>query len=324
MISLNPLLHRLERVFHGACRESGKKGRFEILGGGVELDRSIVQSVTEPLVHLVRNAVDHGLEEPEERVRLGKESLGTVSVRARPEGAHTLLEVADDGRGIDLDRVLARALVLGLVSPDVTPTRAEVLDLIFRPGLTVREAAGSLSGRGVGLDAVREAVAALGGLVEVDTGTGGTCFRLRLPTAVTLAQGMEVRAGDDTFILPLAAVVRVVKLGPRDVENKNGSPVSRLDGQVIPVRDLGELLGLPPVGLRARSTPAVLVGLADRRALVLVGGLGRRRDIVMKPLGGFLPELPGISGCSEAADGRTLLVLDPRAMVDTAFRVATA
>jgi two-component system chemotaxis sensor kinase CheA len=324
MISLNPLFLKLERVFHAACKESGKQGRFDVRGGGVELDRSIVQSLTEPFVHLIRNAVDHGLEKPEERAQIGKDPLGTVSLRARAEGAHTLLEVADDGRGINLGRVLMRGRALGLAPADARPTRAEVLDLIFRPGLTVREAAGSLSGRGVGLDAVREAVAALGGLVEVETGPSGTCFRLRLPTALTLAQGMEVRAGDDSFILPLAAVVRVIKLGPADVEKKSGSSVARLDEQTIAVRDLGEMLGLPPVGLRPRGTPAVLVGLADQRAFVLVDGLGRRREIVMKPLGGLLPQLPGISGCAESADGRTLLVLDPRALVDPTFGVAAA
>jgi two-component system chemotaxis sensor kinase CheA len=323
-LTLEPLFRRLERVFREACRVTGKDARFESTGDATELDKSAVEALAEPLVHLVRNAVDHGLDSPASRAAAGKEAKGTVRISARAEGSRTLIEVQDDGAGVDFDKVLAKARRLGLVAPDEEPPRAQLVDLLFHPGVTVKDTPTAISGRGVGLDVVRDAVARVGGLLDVDTGKSGTTFRLRIPTSLTVVPALEVESQGAAYFLPLANVVRVFELAPSDRERLRGEDVVVVEGSAVPTRELapfGEPEVPAPSGPRR---PAVLLGVADRRAVLLVDRLGRQRDIVVRGLGDVLGAAPGVSGCAELGDGRTVLVLDPAALVDRAPQRAEA
>lgn len=323
-LTLEPLFRRLERVFREACRVTGKDARFESIGDATELDKSAVEALAEPLVHLVRNAVDHGLDSPESRAAAGKDAKGTVRVSARAEGSRTLIEVQDDGAGVDFDKVLAKARRLGLVSPEEVPPRARLVDLLFHPGVTVKDTPTAISGRGVGLDVVRDAVARVGGLLDVATGKSGTTFRLRIPTSLTVVPALEVESRGAAYFLPLANVVRVFELAPEDRERLRGEEVVVVEGAAVPTRELAPFGEAKVPAPPAPRRPAVLLGVADRRAVLLVDRLGRQRDIVVRGLGDVLGAAPGVSGCAELGDGRTVLVLDPAALVDRAPQGAEA
>ena len=315
-VKLEPLFGRLERVFREACRMTGCDARFVAEGGGTELDKSAVEALAEPLIHLVRNAVDHGLDAATPRTEAGKDPRGTVRVSARSEGSRTVLEVSDDGAGIDFARVLAKARELGLVPTGEEPPRARLLDLVFHPGLTVKDEPTQVSGRGVGLDVVREAVTRIGGILDVDTGPSGTTFRLKVPTSLAVVPALEVEACGEAYFLPLASIIRVLDVSHAPTERVHGEEAVVVDGSVVPTRELARRGSRRGDATARGRRPAVLVGVADRRALLVVDRLGSQRDIVVRSLGDMLGSVPGIAGCAELADGRTVLVIDPASLLD--------
>jgi len=319
MVTLAPLFQRLERACREACRLTGKDVRLRTTGETVELDKAIVEALAEPLVHLVRNAVDHGIEDAATRRAHGKDPVGTVRIAAGTEGARTWIELSDDGAGLDFARILAKARAAGLLTNTETPSTAELKGVIFRPGFTVRDEAGALSGRGVGLDAVREAVAELGGVLRVDDGNPGTAFRIRIPTTLAVQPALLVRAAGQAYYLPLGAVARVLEIPRARLESLSGDEGLLVDEESVPVRDLGEMLGAAPVDRGRERIPAVLLGLADRRLVLLVDSLGRQGDIVVRSLGSVLPPVPGIAGSSESGNGETVLILDAAALFDPDF-----
>ena len=314
-VRLEPLFSKLERVFREACRVAPREARFVVQGGGVELDKNAVEALAEPLVHLVRNAVDHGLEGADARAAAGKDPTGTVRVTARAEGRRAVLEVSDDGAGVDFDRVLAKARRLGLVGPDEPPSRSRLIDVLFHPGLTVKDTPTALSGRGVGLDVVRDSVARIGGVLDLETGPSGTVFRLTVPTSLAVLSALEVGAHGQSYFLPLPNIVRALRVSPERIHRDGDEEHVELDGEVVVAR---EILPDPhrTAGPAVRRA-GVLLAAADRRALLWVDRLGRQREITIRSLGDLIPAVPGIAGCAETPDGRTLLVLDPAAMLQT-------
>ena len=322
LIGLDPLFQRLERTFRDACRVTGKDARLETRGGARELDKEIVDALSEPLVHLVRNAVDHGVEDPDVRAAAGKSPMGTVTIAARTEGPNAIIEVSDDGAGMDYDRILARGRERGLVGPDEVPTPAELRELLFHAGFTVKNEATEISGRGVGLDAVRESVNRIGGAVEIDETRVGTLFRLRVPITLSILPALEVEAGGQPVFLPLAHVRRVLRVAPGALD-RLGERTVYLDGdRAVPCTRLDEVLA----GRTPDGTPefGVLLGLADRRCLLRVERVGRRREVVVRSLGDLLPDVPGVAGCTELGDGRTLLILDAVALFAAGPTAVTA
>jgi two-component system chemotaxis sensor kinase CheA len=312
MVTLDGLFQKLERSFREACRVTGKSGRWITVGENVEIDKHVVERMTEALVHLVRNAVDHGLETPEARAARGKPPIGTVQVLARSEGGFAVIEIADDGAGLDFDAIERRARARGLLTS--APTQSELLDVIFRPGFTVREQVTTVSGRGVGLDVVRQATLDLGGLLEVRPETVGTRFRLRIPTTLAITQALHVGVADESFFVPLDAVRRVIEIEPGRIETL-GSCAWITDGdKSLPIGDLGELLRRPASRDRVGRRPAVVVGTADGTFVLLVDWLGARQEIVVRPLSELVPRVPAVSGSTQLGDGRTVLILDPSAL----------
>jgi chemotaxis protein histidine kinase CheA len=263
----------------------------------------------------VRNAVDHGIEDEATRRAAGKDPCGTVTISARTEGPHALLEVSDDGGGLDFDRIRELAIERGLMDEDSEPTRAELRELLFHPGFTVKTEATEISGRGVGLDAVREGVIRIGGVVEIDDTGVGSRFRLRVPITLSILPALEVEAAGQVAFLPLAHVRRVLRVDASRLERGPERTLFVEGDHAVTVARLDEVL----TGASGSTEPGfgVILGLADRRRLLRVDRIGRRREVVVRSLGELLSNVPGVSGCTELGDGRTILILDVLALFET-------
>jgi two-component system chemotaxis sensor kinase CheA len=295
---------------------------LEIQGGLTELDKSIVDALGEPLLHLVRNAIDHGLEGPKERELAGKPAVGRLKLAAFYEGNHAHVVVEDDGRGIDLARVGERAVALGLVDAEARDTMAasDVLNLIYQPGFSTRETVSDVSGRGIGMDVVRESIENLKGVIELSTASGkGTRFLIRLPLTLAILRAVLVEVSGKAFAVPLTSVLEIVRL-PRDRgASVLGRGVLHWRDQVVPLISLRQALGLPEVeNLSADRTRdfVLLVGDAERRFGLVAEGLLGEQELVVKPIEDPLSRSPGIAGASILGDGRVVLILHTRGLLD--------
>jgi len=305
---------RLPRLVRDLAAGCGKRVVLRMEGRETELDRSLIEAIRDPLTHLVRNAVDHGIELPSERRESGKPPEGTIWLRAFHESGNVIIEVEDDGAGIDPAAVAESAVERGLVSPErvggLDPQ--EALQLIFTPGFSTSERVTSISGRGVGLDVVRTNVSRLNGQVEVRSTPGkGTTFRLKIPLTLAILRALIVTTGGERFALPQAAVRELVGLGGdgdgRGIELLHGAPVYRLRGRLLPLVRLGEELNLGQQG----SGGVIVVLDADERPFgLVVDGVLDTLEVVVKPLGPILERLPVYAGATIMGDGRVTLILD--------------
>jgi len=310
MVPIGETFARFRRVVRDTAAELGKEVALEIVGGDTELDKAMVDRIADPLMHLVRNALDHGLETAEERLACGKPAQGTLTLNACHESGSILIRIVDDGRGIQRDKVLRRARERGLVEPGVVPPDEAILDLIFAPGFSTAEQVTSLSGRGVGMDVVRSNVQALRGSVTIDSAPGqGACFEIRLPLTLAIIDGFLVGVGLSKFIFPLDAVVEVI--ASRDAVttvDARGRCCVELRGQVLPVVDLRSLYALDCPQPERSSVVVVCAG--SRRYGVLVDTLLGQHQTVIKPLGLMLRSLRGVSGSSILGTGEVALIFD--------------
>ena len=320
MVPLRQVFEKLSRVVRRLRRDSGKDARLEIRGGDTELDKLIVEELADPLMHIVRNAFDHALEEPAERVAAGKTPEGTIRLEALQRGNHVVIQVADDGRGIDLDAVRERAVARGLIDADAPLSRKEILDLIFAPGLSTASELSETSGRGVGMDVVRENVTALGGLVYVDSTRGlGTTISLTLPITLAIIQALTVGIADQRFAIPLTSVLETLLVEPASIQRSEGREFLNLRGEPLALRRLHAEFGLAAPAPDARLA-VVVVGLGDARAGLLVDRLEGQQDAVIKPIQGPVRNVAGIAGATELGDLGTVLVLDVASLVEDIAR----
>jgi two-component system chemotaxis sensor kinase CheA len=311
MTPLAPLFGRFPRVVRETAAALGKTVSLEVAGGEVEVDKAVVDGLFEPLLHVLRNAADHGVETAEVRVAAGKSAEAAIRLSARTEGDQIVLEVADDGAGVDPARVRARAVARGLIATDAEMSEGEIVDLIFRPGFSTRDTVSAVSGRGVGMDAVRAGVTRLGGQVEVQSRASvGTTVRMTLPIRTVLAKLMVVACGTERFGLPLESVVEVARVEARNLIPVRAGQAFVLRDQVVPLVDLAEALGgaVTP----ARSGPRrVVVGWANGELVgFAVDAVLSRTDAVVRPMTGLLAGARGVVGSTLDADGAVLLVLD--------------
>lgn len=316
LVSLNTLVPKLERAVWSAAKECGKNAKLAVTDLDVEVDKEVVDALLPALVHLARNAVDHGLEHEEERAARGKDRTGVIRLHARSNGRFATIEVSDDGGGIDFDRVLAQARERGFLPNDGEPSRQDILEVLFHPGFSTKIEASSVSGRGVGLDVVRDVLSNLGGGLEVDAQESGTLFRLRVPTTLAILPGLLVTAGGQSFVLPTAALTQVIKIRPSQVEKKGEGEIVRVDGRELPAIDLGSILGIAAVDRSGARILALVLSCAGRSAAVLVDAVGTRRDVVTQGLGFVRSEIPGVVGSTELGDGKTVLLLDAAAILE--------
>ena len=316
MVPLRQVFEKLSRVVRRLRRDLGKDVRLDIRGGDTELDKLIVEQLADPLMHVVRNAFDHAIESRDERIAAGKPPEGSIRLEALPRGNHVVIEVADDGRGIDPDAVRQRACALGLIEPDRVLSRNEILDLIFSPGLSTSALVTETSGRGVGMDVVRENVTALGGLVRVDSQLGrGTTVVFTLPITLAIIRALTVGVADQRFAIPLTTVLETMLVDPAAIQRSEGREFLNLRGEPLALRRLHTEFGLSAPAPGARMA-VVIVGLGDLRLGLLVDRLETQQDAVIKPIQGPVRSIRGIAGATELGDLGTVLVLDVASLVE--------
>jgi two-component system chemotaxis sensor kinase CheA len=324
MVPLRQIFDKLSRVVRKVSRSVGKQIRLEISGAETELDKLIVEELSDPLMHIIRNAIDHGLETSEERLAAGKSEIGTIAVRAFPQGNRVLVSVSDDGRGIDETAVAAAAVRHGLVDEAQVRdmSRRELHGLLFLPGMSTREQATELSGRGVGLDIVKTNIAHLSGIIDVSSTPGlGTQVTITLPITLAIIQAIIADVAGRTYAIPLNSVVESLMVPPSEVRTIEGKPVISLRNQTLRLIYVDAAFELTrDAETRAPDPDAqmfvVVVGIAQHRVGLVVDELVGQQDIVIKSLGRALSNLRGIAGATELSGQRTVLVLDIPSLVD--------
>jgi two-component system chemotaxis sensor kinase CheA len=310
-----PLLRVVEplpRTAREVAAALGKSVEVELRGAELELDRAILDRLADPLVHLIRNAVDHGIELPEVRRESGKPPVGRLVIDARRERDHVRISVSDDGRGIDLETVRRRAVEAGILHADLAAdlAPADVAALVFRPGVSTATAVSQVSGRGVGMDAVKSVIESLGGRVELESRSGlGTTTTLLVPTTAAMQRVLLVELGVEQVAIPIAKVERVVEAELTAIEEAGHESFTLVDDQPLLVIDLAVRLGIPP-GTRGRVVPLVLAELREQRVALLVDRLDRQQEIYVKPLPRLLASARGLAGLTVLGDGRPVFLLD--------------
>jgi two-component system chemotaxis sensor kinase CheA len=310
MIPMAAVFNRFPRMLRDLASKLGKQVELQTIGEDTELDKGLIEKITDPLTHLVRNAADHGIELPHERVAAGKPPQGTVTLAAAHQGGSVVIEVRDDGRGLDRARLLAKAAERGL--PVHEPmTDQDVYGLIFEPGFSTASVVTDVSGRGVGMDVVKRNIAALGGTVEIDSGVGqGMRVSVRLPLTLAIMDGMSVGVADETYIVPLASVVESIHLSPDDARSIGGlGRVVEVRDEFLPLVALDAVFGVPRQRPAAGAIMIVLEAEGGRVALVVDELIGQHQ-VVVKNLEANYRRVPGVSGATILGDGRVSLILD--------------
>ncbi|ADC62512.1 chemotaxis protein CheA [Allochromatium vinosum] len=311
MVPIGESLSRFKRVVRDASRELGKEIELVITGGETELDKTVVEKMIDPLTHLIRNAVDHGIETPEVRRARGKPAQGTVRINAYHDSGHIVVEIADDGAGLNVERIRAKAEAAGLVKPEDVLTREETLRLIFAPGLSTKEQATNLSGRGVGMDVVRRNIEALRGTVELDSRLGeGTQVTIVLPLTLAIIDGFLVGAGPDQYVIPLAQVAECVEMDAERSARQQGEHYINLRGEVLPFIRLTDLFENAGIQQGPRRESLVVVRFGHHKMGLVVDTLLGELQTVIKPLGKVFERLRGVAGATILGTGDIALILD--------------
>ena len=323
MVPLGQVFDKISRVVRKLSRDAGKEIRLTITGADTELDKLIVEELSDPLMHVMRNCIDHGIERPETRRAAGKPEAGTIPIRAEQRGNHVVIQIEDDGQGLDEDKLVKKAVERGLVGAHEARelSRRDVQNLIFLPGLSTKDVADQMSGRGVGMDVVKTNIARLSGIIDVESEPGmGTRLTLTLPITLAIIQALIIRAAGRTFAVPLNSVLESLRVTQNDVRTIERREVMSLRGQTLPLARLEKLFRLERSDLGGVPFKqfVVVVGLAQHRIGLLVDELHGQEDIVIKSLGRALADVPGIAGATELGGKKTVLVLDVAQIVEEA------
>ena len=320
MIPIKPTFQKMERLVRDLARDFGKKVHFATSGEDTELDRTVVEEIGDPLVHMVRNALDHGLEPAADRAAAGKPETGTLQLKAYHQGSNLVIELQDDGRGIDPGRIFRKAVEKGIIAADATLSREEILALIFAPGFSTAEKLTSVSGRGVGMDVVKRNVEKLRGKIEITSEVGcGSTFKIRLPLTMAIIDGLVVRVGEDRFILPSTSVQRTLRPAREAVSTIHGQgEMLDLRGKFVPIHRLHRRFGIPAQADNPWDGIVVIVEHAGKVSALLVDEMVSKQEVVIKHLGAFMQGLPGIAGGAILGDGSIALILDPATLLQAA------
>jgi len=321
MVPVGRVFNKFPRLVRDLCRASGKEVRLVIEGEDTEVDKTVIEEIGDPLVHLIRNAVDHGIELPEERERLGKPREGLIRLYAAQEGDRIVIGVEDDGRGMDAEKIKRKAIERGLLSPDEADRMDDrtAWNLVFLPGFSTADKVTDVSGRGVGMDVVRTNINKLNGNISIDSTPGkGTKVEIRLPLTLAIIQGLVVRVGRELYVVPLSSVVETVRVEPGDVYTIQQREVIRLRDVVLPLVRLDRLFQVPGDGKGDREY-VVVIGTEDRRVGLVVDDLVGQEEVVIKSLGKLLQDTPAIAGATIRGDGRVCLITDVNEMIALAW-----
>lgn len=318
MTPVSRIFERFPRWMRDTASKLGKSVEFEIRDGGVEADKSIVDGLFEPLLHVLRNAVDHGIEDAKSRRSSGKPVAGRIVLEARADGDQIIISVSDDGAGLDPSRLRSVAKLKGLLTEEAANALddAGAADLIFMPGFSSSDAVTEISGRGVGMDAVRTGIAALGGRITVKGSLGaGTTVQMHLPQAVLSRTVIVAQAAGDWFGIPISGIVESARIPRNRILPIRDGEAFVLRGRTLPFLRLDELLNLPEGGQAGSEAKVLVVSVGSQLVGVEVDGVGERLDVFVRPLAGVLSDLPGVAGTALLGDGRVLLVLDLPALI---------
>ena len=317
MIPVEKVFKKFPRIVRSMSRDLGKEVDLQIVGEETELDRSVVDEIGDPLIHLIRNALDHGLETPDERLAAGKSRSGTLVLAAVHEGNQIIISIKDDGRGIDTERVGRKAIEKGLITEDqyAAMSQREVFDLLFLPGFSTKDKATDLSGRGVGMDVVKTNIKKLNGLIEIKSYKGlGSEFILRLPLTLAIIQSLLVEVEGEIYSIPLSSVLETIRVDQRKFHLIGGQEVLKLRDIVLPLIRLQKVFNVQPRGEVDSICYVVVVGAAEKRMGLVVTRLVGQQEVAIKSLGNYLANIPGIAGSTILGDGRVALIIDPVAM----------
>ncbi len=315
---VKPLFQRMSRIVREVAEATAKTVRLRTEGEATEIDKTVIELLADPLTHMIRNAVDHGLEKPEDRVAAGKPEEGVVRLSAAHRSGRVVIEVSDDGAGINRPRVLASAVAKGLVAPNAQLSETEIDNLLFLPGFSTASSVSNISGRGVGMDVVKRSIQALGGRITISsTPRQGSTFSMSLPLTLAVLDGIVVSIANHTFVIPLTAIVETLRPEPSSVHSMgDGAYVMRVRDSFVPLIDAGVELGVRPPSDIPRSGVAVLVETENRnRSALLVDYIQDQRQVVIKSLETNYGPVKGIAAVTILGDGRVAMILDVDALV---------
>ncbi|NHN29073.1 chemotaxis protein CheA [Paenibacillus agricola] len=317
MLPIDQLFNRFPRLIRDLSRDLDKDIELVIEGKETELDRTLIEEIADPLIHLIRNAVDHGIENPEKREQSGKARKGTLKIRAAHEDNQVVIYVEDDGAGIDPEQIKKSALQKGVIGIEEAKQLSdlEAIELIFRPGFSTAATVSDVSGRGVGMDIVRSHIEKLNGLIDIETKQGqGTQFKIKLPLTLAIIDGLLVKLHKQTFIIPMSNIAEIVRVTHNEIQTVRGAQVILLRNKVIPVAWIHDHFQLPKM-LTGKNNPLVIVGSAEKRIALAVDGLIGNQEIVIKSLGSYIGKVDGIAGSTILGDGKVALILDASGII---------
>ena len=316
MIPMSVVFNRFPRMLRDLAAKLGKKVELITHGEATELDKGLIEKITDPLTHLIRNSCDHGLELPDERIAKGKTEHGNITLSASHQGGSILIEVRDDGKGLSRQKLLSKAREKGIDAPD-SMTDAEVWNLIMAPGFSTAEVVTDVSGRGVGMDVVKKNIASLGGTVEIDSAEGyGMSVKVRLPLTLAIMDGMSVRVSDEVYILPLSSVIESFQIKPSDINTvAQGAQLVKVRDEYMPVIELERVFQVPRFEFNGGSPIMVVVESDGSRVALMVDELLGQQQVVIKNLESNYRKVPNVSGATILGDGKVALILDTSGLV---------
>ncbi|EPA1253387.1 chemotaxis protein CheA, partial [Campylobacter coli] len=318
------VFNKFPRVVRDLSRELGKQIELEITGEETELDKSIVEEIGDPIMHMIRNSCDHGVEDPATRAANGKPEKGIVQLKAYNEGNHIVVEITDDGKGLDANSLKAKAIEKNLITEREADqmTDKEAFALIFKPGFSTAAKVTNVSGRGVGMDVVKTNIEKLNGVIEIDSELGkGSSFKLKIPLTLAIIQSLLVGTQEEFYAIPLASVLETVRVPIDDIYTIEGKNVLRLRDEVLSLVRLSDVFGVKQVLESGDQTYVVVIGVAESKLGIIVDTLVGQEEIVIKSMGDYLQNIQGIAGATIRGDGRVTLIIDVGAMMDMAKEI---
>ena len=321
MLPIAKVCNKFPRMIRDLSRELGKQIDLEISGEETELDKSIVEEIGDPLVHIIRNSCDHGIEDPETRKAMGKPEKGLVQLKAYNEGNHIVVEIVDDGKGLDADMLKAKSIEKGIITEREADAMSEkeAFGLIFKPGFSTAAKVTNVSGRGVGMDVVKTNIEKLNGIIDIESEVGkGTVMKLKIPLTLAIIQSLLVGTQEEFYAIPLASVLETVRVPIDDIYTIDGKNVLRLRDEVLSLVRLSDVFGVNKVFDGGDQTYVVIIGVAEAKLGIIVDTLVGQEEIVIKSMGDYLQNIPGIAGATIRGDGRVTLIIDVGAMMEMA------
>ena len=316
MVPIAQTFNRFPRLIRDLSRDLGKEIRLEMHGEDTELDKSVIETLVDPLVHIIRNAVDHGIEMPEDRVNAGKNRVGTVVLQASHEGNLIIIKISDDGKGMQPHKIFESAVKKGLVSADAKLTEQQMLEYIFAPGFSTASKITNVSGRGVGMDVVKKSLEKINGSVSIDTEYGkGSTFSLRIPLTVAIIQALIVDAEKEYYAVPINSILETIKIEPTEIHELEGTEVIKVRDEVVNVLSIKELFRLPSRYTDIKSYYAVIISSEEKKVALLANNLIGEQDIVIKTLKDTVTKSEGIAGATILGDGTVSFILDIQTIV---------